>query len=83
MILPETWLPTCTVITAFRLPVVVTVESISPRSTRAVIYSGTRELRERKTAVTIEIVAAAPTRNHLRAEAYRPKSLCPTMLAGG
>ena len=40
--LPETWLPTWTVMTAFRFPVVVTVESMSPRSTRAVAYSGGR-----------------------------------------
>src|ERR1035438_1622256 len=45
MMLPDTWLPTWTVMTAFRFPVVVTVASISPRSTRVVTYAGVGECR--------------------------------------
>jgi hypothetical protein len=29
---PETWVPTCTVVTALRVPVAETVASMSPRS---------------------------------------------------
>ncbi len=35
---PETWLPTCTVTSAERLPVAVTLAAIAPRSTAAVSY---------------------------------------------
>ena len=35
LIWPDTWLPTCTVITAFRLPVAETAAVSGPRSTRA------------------------------------------------
>src|SRR5438067_12937902 len=39
LILPDTWLPTWTVTTAFEVPVADMVASISPRSTREVLYS--------------------------------------------
>jgi hypothetical protein len=35
-IVPETWEPTCTVVTAWRAPVAPTVSRMSPRSTVAV-----------------------------------------------
>src|SRR5215207_6948725 len=36
---PEAWLPTCTVVTAWSVPVAVTVLRREPRSTLAVMYS--------------------------------------------
>src|SRR3954464_15367181 len=36
---PEAWLPTCTVVTAWSVPVAVTVFLRLPRSTLAVMYS--------------------------------------------
>src|SRR4029434_5521489 len=38
-IVPETWLPTCTVVTACRVPVADTVLRMEPRSIFAVMYS--------------------------------------------
>jgi len=35
---PDTWLPTCTVVTALTVPVALTVALISPRSAGAVRY---------------------------------------------
>ena len=40
LIWPETWLPTCTVMTALRLPVEDTAAVSGPRSRRAVRYFG-------------------------------------------
>src|SRR5262245_58380061 len=40
LIWPDTWLPTWTVVTAFRLPVAETAEVRGPRSMRAVRYFG-------------------------------------------
>jgi hypothetical protein len=41
LIWPDTWLPTCTVMTALRLPVGETAAVRGPRSTRAVRNLGT------------------------------------------
>ena len=52
---PETWVPTCTVVTACSAPVAPTVSARSPRVTRAVlIVGGDRLLR-----VAVVGVAAA------------------------
>jgi hypothetical protein len=37
VILPETWLPTCTDMTRLTVPVAVTIEVMGPRSTSAVL----------------------------------------------
>ena len=44
--LPDTWLPTCTVVTAWSVPVAPTVSMMSPRVTGAVL--------------TVDLGAAAP-----------------------
>ncbi len=47
--MPDTWLPTLTVVTAERVPVAVTVATTSPFSSRALRYFGSEEpLRERR-----------------------------------
>ena len=38
--LPDTWLPTCTVVTACRVPVAPTVSTMSPLVTVAVVTDG-------------------------------------------
>ena len=39
--IPDTWLPTCTVVTASRAPVAPTVSTMSPSVTATVLTSGT------------------------------------------
>ena len=39
--MPDTWLPTCTVVTASRAPVAPTVSTMSPSVTVTVVTSGT------------------------------------------
>jgi hypothetical protein len=39
--MPDTWLPTCTVVTASSAPVAPTVSTTSPRARATVLTSGT------------------------------------------
>jgi hypothetical protein len=46
--IPETWLPTLTVVTAESVPVAVTVATTSPRSSFALRYLGAAPVSRRK-----------------------------------
>ena len=57
---PETWLPTCTVVTAERVPVAVTVMVTVPRSTFSVLYWAAlspRPLHAQSAAMMSSVVA--------------------------
>ena len=58
---PEAWLPTCTVVTAWSVPVAVTVLRRLPRSTFAVMYSAAlaRPLQYQKPPSAASATAAA------------------------
>src|SRR5713226_7818824 len=60
---PETWLPTCTVVTAESVPVAVTVMVMSPRSTFSTRYCWSFLPPPRQASETIKTTAIAERRN--------------------
>ena len=64
---PETWVPTCTVVTASTVPLVDTTLTIDPRDTTSVVTSGTEAPRR-------ALIAAAPIPTRMSASAAK-KSL--------
>src|SRR5690242_6928904 len=76
--MPETWLPTCTVVTAEMLPVAVTFIVTSPRLAGSVRYLGVCSLRLRATKYQAPpptaTTAASNTRNRFIVLASRTAS---------
>src|SRR5215208_7017624 len=64
---PDAWLPTCTVVTAWSVPVAVTVLRKEPRSTRAVRYSAAlaRPPQNQNPAAAASATAAATNASRL------------------
>src|SRR6185503_8511184 len=58
---PEDWLPTCTVVTACKTPVAVTVLRRLPRSTLAVMYSAALARLLQKAKPAKPAIATRPT----------------------